>query len=491
MTRSATTRTEAQPRPLALLVRDIQAAVARVEGGWVEAEVLKANPWNGMYFLELSGGEDVLADAMVFRQNVRACERELGGGFAHGQQLALKVDRITYGKGRLRLIVSAVRPVGEGELLRRREHLLKHLQSEGVLDRERRSLPAFSGRIGLVCPDNSEAYHDVLKGVRSRWPAADILFAPSSVQGAAAADQMSRAIAALHVDGRAELIVLARGGGGVSDLQPFDTEELARIVAHSPVPILAAIGHTRNRPVCHLVAEWTADVPREVGNVLYPTSAEDIAEELTQARQVLGDRSRLVRCRQALDEMVARIESRQQRILSEAERALAADSADLRRLSEHHLSTDSIAGLRTQLEEAISRARERLSLAAERARFEEQMRAARTRAKRSAVELEEASKSRTRLSRTHLNRRVAEHSERAGEVLHFARRAHQALEKEFQECAALIAARDPVRRGFAVITRKGEPLTTAADASVGDEISIDLRDGALEATVTAARMEKK
>ena len=124
-----------------------------------------------------------------------------------------------------------------------------------------------------MCGDPSDAFHDVLGGLRERFPAAGVVFCPSVVQGMDAPAALIRAILTLNDVPEVDVIVVARGGGSVADLAAFDDEELCRIAARSPVPIVAAVGHTANRPVIYQVAEQTASVPREVGLVVVPRPA--------------------------------------------------------------------------------------------------------------------------------------------------------------------------------------------------------------------------
>ena len=164
--------------------------------------------------------------------------------------------------------------IGEGELLRRRQAIVERLQREGLVDRPRRPLPRFPRKVGLVCGDPSDAFHDVLGGLRERFPAAGVVFCPSIVQGMDAPAALIRAIVTLNDVPEVDVIVVARGGGSVADLAAFDDEELCRIAARNPVPIVAAVGHTANRPVIYQVAELTASVPREVGLIVVPDRRE-------------------------------------------------------------------------------------------------------------------------------------------------------------------------------------------------------------------------
>ena len=96
-----------------------------------------------------------------------------------------------------------------------------------------------------MCGDPSDAFHDVLGGLRERFPAAGVVFCPSVVQGMEAPAALIRAILTLNDVPEVDVIVVARGGGSVADLAAFDDEELCRIAARSPVPVVAAVGTRR------------------------------------------------------------------------------------------------------------------------------------------------------------------------------------------------------------------------------------------------------
>ena len=115
-----------------------------------------------------------------------------------------------------------------------------------------------------------------------------------------------RAILTLNDVPEVDVIVVARGGGSVADLAAFDDEELCRIAARNPVPIVAAVGHTANRPVIYQVAELTASVPREVGLIVVPDQRE-LAGALDRASR---DRVRHQRAVSNGDERLAALSRR-------------------------------------------------------------------------------------------------------------------------------------------------------------------------------------
>lgn len=475
-------------RRLEELVADIKQAVARISPGWVEAEVAEAKTSGAHCYVTLTGGEDLRVSAKFFgRSRVRA-ERSLGGPIARGQRLAVRVDRVDfYGPhGSLAVLCSDARHIGEGELLRRRQEALDRLAREGLVDRPRRALPRFPRAIGLVCGDPSDAYHDVVGGIRDRFPAVDMIVCPSLVQGAAAPAGLVRALAALLIDGRAEVIVLARGGGSVADLAAFDDEELCRIVARSPVPVVAAIGHTANRPVAYEVAEATANVPREVAQVVAPSRA-DVTRELGDAGRaftragarvsasgepLVASRARL-RAAQALEHQRGGVRAAAATIGRLATERRAEEEGRLarshQRLDARHegLSSDRLVGLSRRLEAARVAGLRDAELGSTGVRLASARRAVELRLERDGQALAQGSA----------------RGRRAGA----ARLAD--LARDAARTARLIGARDPVGHGYAVVRRDGLPVADAAALEAGDRVQVDFHDGSAAAAVERVNIE--
>jgi exodeoxyribonuclease VII large subunit len=438
-------------RPLAELVADIKRALAGVPGGWIEAEVLQVTRKGPHCYVSLSGGEDVRVDAKFFGHARSRAEHSLGGPMEAGQRLLVKVDRPDFYApyGRLSLLCSDAMHIGEGELLRRRQAIVERLQREGLVDRPRRPLPRFPRKVGLVCGDPSDAFHDVLGGLRERFPAAGVVFCPSIVQGMDAPAALIRAIVALNDVPEVDVIVVARGGGSVADLAAFDDEELCRIAARNPVPIVAAVGHTANRPVIYQVAELTASVPREVGLIVVPDRRE-LAGALDRASR---DRVRHQRAVSNGDERLAVLSRR---------RALLSACLNPR--------SHALAGGGRRLDDFTrdfhARRLEQIAAATER--------------RRSAVrEVPGAD----RLDAA--NARLAGAMRRAMDTVTV--NAAQRLAATL----ARIRAHDPSVQGFAVVREGAHVLRRARDLRPGQSATIVFCDGRAEATIDSVHQSKE
>ena len=441
-----------EARPLAELVGDIKRALAGVPGGWVEAEVLQATRKGPHCYVSLSGGEDVRVDAKFFGHARARAEESLGGPVEAGQRLLVRVDRPDFYApyGRLSLLCSDARHVGEGELLRRRRVIIERLEREGLVDRARRPLPRFPRKVGLVCGDPSDAFHDVVGSLADRFPAAGVVFCPSAVQGLEAPAALIRAILTLNGVADVDVIVVARGGGSVADLAAFDDEELCRIAARSPVPVVAAVGHTANRPVIYQVAEATASVPREVGLVVVPDRGE-IAARLDRAA---ADRARHQRIVRDSEERVAAVARR-----------LKVQSACL----EPHAHALAAAGRR--LDDVVRESHDRRlqGLAVGRARLH----AVAQRTARDAGALLEQLNVITGRRRRAAERRIGSAVERVGAVI------------------AGIRAHDPSARGFAVVRAGERVIRRARDLRAGQRAEIVFSDGAAAAAIEKVELTRE
>ncbi|WP_374159132.1 exodeoxyribonuclease VII large subunit [Mycobacterium sp. G7A2] len=180
------------------------------------------------------------------------------------------------GRGTFSLRVSEIRAVGIGELLARIERLRRLLDAEGLFDpRLKRPLPFLPDTIGLITGRASAAEHDIMAVTTGRWPAVRFSVRHTVVQGPNAVPQIVEALRGLDADPAVDVIVLARGGGSVEDLLPFSDETLCREIARCRTPVVSAIGHEPDNPLCDLVADVRAATPTDAAKRIVPdTGAE-------------------------------------------------------------------------------------------------------------------------------------------------------------------------------------------------------------------------
>lgn len=261
-------------------------ALRTVGGAVIEGEVQKPKKsGSGALWFSLTDGEAVLP-CKVFPSQVRALQHAP----REGDLVQAEVERpdLWAQAGKLDLIVSQIRLAGEGELLRRRQELIARLSQEGLCDpTRRRRLPRFPRAVGVIAGTNSDAMSDVVQALTDRWPSVHIVTCASLVQGKRAPRDLIDALARMTEHPLVDVVVMARGGGSVQDLACFDDEGLCRALFACELPVVCAIGHTDNNPVCNHVA-WPAYTPSRSAELVVPCAAE-LLHDIAAARGCLDD----------------------------------------------------------------------------------------------------------------------------------------------------------------------------------------------------------
>ena len=181
-------------------------------------------------------------------------------------------------RGELRLRALGIERFGLGEHLAALERLKQKLAGEGLFAPERkRPLPRFPRRIGLVTGNDAAAKRDVIASVQARFPPAQLLVAETFVQGPRAADAVVEALRAICAEPEVDVVVLARGGGSFEDLLPFSDERVVRAVVGCPVPVVSAVGHEQDTPLCDLAADARASTPTAAARLVVPDLDELVA----------------------------------------------------------------------------------------------------------------------------------------------------------------------------------------------------------------------
>src|SRR5437016_12085146 len=190
-------------------------------------------------------------------------------------------------RGDFHLRVLTIERFGLGAHLAALERLKQKLAAEGLFAASRkRPLPRIPALIGLVTGSDAAAKRDVLTAITTRFPPARILVAETYVQGPRAAPAIATAIGDLCARG-IDVLILARGGGSFEDLLPFSDERVVRAVADCPVPVVSAVGHEQDTPLCDLAADVRASTPTAAARLVVPDLAELVAS-LDRARSGLA-----------------------------------------------------------------------------------------------------------------------------------------------------------------------------------------------------------
>ncbi|MEG4391394.1 exodeoxyribonuclease VII large subunit [Microcoleus sp. BROC3] len=195
---------------------------------------------------------------------------------AKGEQLlVLGSIRVYKNRGEYQLTVVQSLPAGEGLQALRLQQLRSRLDAEGFFDPARkRPIPAHPQIVAVVTSDTGAAWGDIQRTLAQRYPGLRVLLSPTLVQGELAAAAIARAIARVELDGRADAIVLARGGGSAEDLACFNDERVVRAIANCAIPIITGIGHERDESLADLVADKRAHTPTAAAAQAVPVLAD-------------------------------------------------------------------------------------------------------------------------------------------------------------------------------------------------------------------------
>jgi exodeoxyribonuclease VII large subunit len=179
-------------------------------------------------------------------------------------------------RGSYQLNVLQARPEGVGELQKRIEQLKKKLSDEGVFDRSvKKKLPFLPARLGIVTSPTGAALRDIIKVALRRYPNMEIVIAPANVQGSDAPFSIVRAIEELNrPEWNIDVIIAGRGGGSFEDLMPFNDEVVVRAFFNSRVPIISAVGHQIDHPLCDDAADAAAPTPSAAAELAVPLKSD-------------------------------------------------------------------------------------------------------------------------------------------------------------------------------------------------------------------------
>ena len=174
-------------------------------------------------------------------------------------------------RGQYQLYADQIRPVGEGQLYQAFMRLKARLEAEGLFDPARkRSIPEWPQRIGVVTSPTGAALRDILNTLGRRYPLANVILAPTAVQGEDAPAGIVAALQALNQIVKPDVILLARGGGSLEDLWAFNNEGVARAVASSDAPIITGVGHETDFTIADFTADLRAPTPTAAAELATP-----------------------------------------------------------------------------------------------------------------------------------------------------------------------------------------------------------------------------
>ena len=260
-----------------LTVSELTSGIrATLEGGfgelWVQGEVSNCRVWNtGHVYFTLKDSSAQLK-AVMFRSAYRYLKFRIEDGLHVVARGSLSVYEP---KGEYQLVCEHLDPQGRGALQLAFEQLKRKLQAEGLFAAGRkRALPTLPRKIGIVTSLDGAALRDIIKVLTRRHPTAHLVIRPCRVQGEGAAEEIGKALKAIvRVDG-VDVVIVGRGGGSIEDLWAFNDESIARVIAASPVPVIAAVGHEVDVTIADFVADVRAPTPSAAAEMVVAAREE-------------------------------------------------------------------------------------------------------------------------------------------------------------------------------------------------------------------------
>jgi exodeoxyribonuclease VII large subunit len=311
---------------------------SRLQDIWVQGEVTNFRPHvSGHRYFSLSERGQT-SGAMLNCVMWKSDARRTGGEFRDGMDV-IAFGSITHysPQGKYQFIVRDLRHAGVGEKHLLVERWKAELAAEGLFSEERkRPLPRFPLRVGVVTSETGAVLQDIRNIIARRFPV-EIIVSPTAVQGDSAHVEIVAALA--RIDGRADVVIIGRGGGSFEDLFPFNHPDVVRAISRCSVPVVSAIGHEVDFTLADFAADMRVPTPSAAAElvvqdrvVLKEALSEyarklgaDLIGKLDRASREIGD----LRSRIAPGRMQRRIVERQQDTAVMAERLSRALSAKI------------------------------------------------------------------------------------------------------------------------------------------------------------------
>lgn len=253
-------------------LRDLLEADPLLNDLWVRGEIsnFKRHPSGHLYFI-LKDGDGCLRCVMF-----RARSGRLSFLPADGMAVLARGFISIYERdGLCQFYVEELSPDGQGALYVAFCNLKKRLQAEGLFAAEhKKPLPYLPRKIGVVTSPAGAAWRDLLTVIRRRFPEMPVVLASAAVQGERAPGEICAALAALNERRDIDVIIMGRGGGSLEELWAFNTEEVARAIFRSRIPVVSAVGHETDYSIADLVADLRAPTPSAAAEMVVPCRTE-------------------------------------------------------------------------------------------------------------------------------------------------------------------------------------------------------------------------
>ena len=260
-------------RQLNLYVRSLIESDQKLFNISVAGEIsnFKSHYSSGHLYFTLKDN-DAAIRCVMFKGNAQKIKFDV----CDGLKVTLRGRVSLYEKdGQYQFYAEEMLPSGIGDIALRFEQIKAKLEAEGLFDASsKRTLPKFPKRIAVITSKTGAAVQDIINILSRRWPVAEIVMCPVSVQGELAVGEMLNALDRIYALDGIDVIIIGRGGGSIEDLWAFNDERLARKIYESPIPVISAVGHETDFTICDFIADLRAPTPSAAAELAVP-SVED------------------------------------------------------------------------------------------------------------------------------------------------------------------------------------------------------------------------
>lgn len=273
---------------------------------WVEGEISNlVRPTSGHIYFSLKDPKAQIRCAM-FRLKSQRLDFELRNGLLI--QVLAKVS-LYPDRGDYQLIVDRIEMAGDGLLKKAYEELVSKLTKEGLFEeRWKKSIPLLPKQIGVITSPTGAAIRDILSVLKRRFPSIPVIIYPTKVQGAEAMPEIVRAITLANQHQAVNVLILARGGGSLEDLWPFNEERVARAIFDSQIPIVTGIGHEIDFTIADFVADRRAPTPSAAAELVVPDQNAFLQQLIALENRLINEITKYCqRLSQRLDWLIKQI----------------------------------------------------------------------------------------------------------------------------------------------------------------------------------------
>lgn len=354
--------------------------------------------------------------------------------------------------GAYSIVIEKAEPDGIGALAIQFEQLKKKLTEAGYFDsRHKQALPRFVKKIGVITSPSGAVIRDIITTVSRRFPGVDILLFPTKVQGDGASQEIVENIRLANQRKDLDLLIVGRGGGSIEDLWAFNEENVVEAIFESHLPIISSVGHETDTTLADFVADQRAATPTAAAELATPITKSDVLASLQDRQNRLYQASRqlIIRRQERLDKLMSSV------IFKQPERLYDGHLQKLDRLSQRleQLTRERLTQ-KKQAEQLVLQRLKSFDLKGQVGYFKEKVR------------------QQERLLLSHMSN-------------HYDNKLAR-FEKAQDALLSLDTTRI-VARGYAIVRQEDTILASVQKLTKGDQISIQLRDGQIDAEVKDVR----